>query len=176
MALIDYTYFQKRLLAIPNLNQEEIVGNLNNYIALHEPLYLESVLGYAMNKEFQEALAGTPAQKWIDLRDGAEYTDKCGSLQKWNGFVTSTKESPIAYYNYFYLVREGNTMLTGTGTVESKNENSNRVEPLVKLVDAYRYMVGYNRQLAAFIEANDSDYPTYAPTDKLIENIYYFGF
>lgn len=177
MAFTDYTYLQKRLIAIPNLNEEVILGNLNNYIALHEPLYRESVFGYAMNKEFEAGLSeGTPLTKWTNLRDGAEYTDSCGNVQKWTGFVNTLKESPIAYYVYFYLVREGNSILTGTGMVESRHENSDGVTPLVKLTDAWNYMVDYNRKLAAFIEANSSDYTTYAPTDKLIEKNNYFGF
>ena len=174
MALIDYTYFQERLIAIPNLSREEITARLNSYINFKEDEYLSKVLGYEMKTEFEAAIAGTPAQKWIDLRDGAEFSYN-GNLYKWTGFLNDLKDSPIAYYVYYWMIKEDNTLLTGTGTAITKNENSDRVTPLIKLVDSYVYMADKNRLLKAFIEANSSDYPSYAPTDYLIQKINYFG-
>lgn len=176
MALTDITYFEQRLIVVPNLNREEIEGQLNDYINLHEPDYREKTLGYQLNKEFQAGLEEvTIDEKWANLRDGAEYLDSCGKTQKWKGFNNSLKESPIAYYIYFNLVREDNNPLSSTGVIFTNNENSSRITPLFKTVDAYNYMVRYNRKLAEFIEANEDIYTSYDPSDKMIKSINYFG-
>ena len=102
MSLIDETYFDKRILSIPNTNRDEVVNNISNYIEKFEPEYLNKVLGYELNKEFIAGLEEeTPLQKWLDLRDGAEYADCNGRLQKWTGFVNAIKDSPIAFYVFW---------------------------------------------------------------------------
>jgi len=175
MSQIDETYFQQRLIAIPNLNEDSVSSRLQSYIDLKEDDYFIDVLGQELKDLYLSGIGEvTPDQKWTDLQNGAIF-ECSGRQMKWTGFLNDIKDSPIAYYTYFYLVREGNSILTGTGVVESVNENSNKITPLVKLVDAWSYMVKKNRLLKLFIEANISDYPEYDPTDCLIENINYFG-
>ena len=175
MPLIDNTYFENRLIAVPNQGREQILSDLNSYIEFKEDEYLINVLGYELNKEFQAGLLeATVLQKWKDLRDGAEFT-YCNKLYKWTGFVNAIKDSPIAYYTYYYYVRENNQSLQAVGVVFSQTENSNRVSPMLKLVDAWTYMVRKNRLLKMFLEVNEADYSTYDPDDSLTVSINEYG-
>lgn len=173
MSITDQTYFQKRLISIPALNNEFNLSQLNDYIELMENDYLDSVLGYQMRKEFLLGIGD--AGKWDNLLNGSEYTDCDGNLQKWIGFNNSIKESPIAYYIYFHKVREGDIILSTTGNIRTKNENSDRLLGYVNLVMAYNYMVRYNRSLAAYIEANENEYLSYEPNNKLTDTINIYG-
>jgi len=174
MNLIDHTYFQKRLTAIPTI-KEEVLQDLNDHIEKYEPEYLYSVLGVDLTDEFLAAIeAGSTDQRWLDLLNGVvfEYND---IKYKWGGFNNTIKESPIAYYVMNYFIRSNNTLFTGIGTVTSNSENSDRSGPTVKLVDVWNKMVEQNEILVLFIESRYSDYSTYAPFDSLIYKMNIYG-
>ena len=87
MSLINHTYFTDDLL-IPGLENQDIQGKVQNFIDKHEPALLMDLLGYELYKAFKDALAaGDPAQKWIDLRDGVEFTKLNGYNYLWPGFT-----------------------------------------------------------------------------------------
>ncbi len=138
--IIDYTYF-KGDIYIPNLNKTEVLENLNNFIAEYEKKILIDLLGYDLYKNFTEGIeADSPAQKWLDLRDGKEYTvDYDGSeyTVKWAGLKNAEKESLLAYFTYFYLVRSGAISLTGIGAVVNQSDNSNTVSPSSRIINAW---------------------------------------
>lgn len=171
--LIGQTYFQKRLISIPQLSDAANLKRLTDYIEMHENDYLDDVLGYEMRKAFLDGIGD--GDKWDNLLNGVEFTDLEGRLQKWTGFNNTIKESPIAYYVYFYKVKECNIILSTTGNVKTKNENSDRITGLVNLVDCWNYMVKYNLTLKSYLESNSTIYPEYDPIDTLTEKINYFG-
>lgn len=164
MPHIDYTYFQKRLTAIPNLGQANIKAQLNNYLDIYDEEYRVKVLGQQLNDEYIAGLEVQPPedieQRWLDLRDGAEF-QYGGITYKWKGFLRATKASPIANYVMWHIVRDGNDLLTGIGVVKSESENSVAYSPMHRMVNIWNQMVDDNRMLALFIYANRSDYPNY---------------
>lgn len=73
MSLIDESYFTGSL-TIPQLGQGAVIDNLDNFIQVHEPLFLQAALGYALWEDFVNGLmAPVIDQKWLDLRDGARF-------------------------------------------------------------------------------------------------------
>lgn len=127
-------YFIDPDINIPNPSSVET--GLNRYIDIYEKQILELALGYQLYKEFKTALAGTPAQKWIDLRDGKDYTVD-GSLVHWNGLVNAEKISLIAYYVFFNWYKDKTRLKSSSGTVLAKHDNGKGVNPRIELVNAF---------------------------------------
>jgi len=174
MNLIDHTYFQKRLTAIPNL-KEEVLQDLNDHIEKYEPEYLYSVLGVDLADEFITAIGGgSTDQKWLDLLNGAKF-EAHGRKYEWLGFNNAIKESAIAFYVMWHFIRNNNTLFTGIGTVTSDSENSNRTDPTRRLVTLWNNMVEQNEILALFLESGLAVYPNYAPFDTLTDTINIYG-
>lgn len=87
MALIDHTYFEAEIF-IPGRENQDILEKLQEFIETNEPVLLRELLGYELWKAFNEGLQEeTPLQKWIDLRDGAEFTAFNGYKTMWMGLT-----------------------------------------------------------------------------------------
>ena len=169
---IDYTYFINQI-NVPNAKNNNPAapipngGELDALITDQEPKFLECLFGYAMYKDYSEALVeyaeviDTLPEKWKAIRVGSEYTSVNGVLRKWKGFVNTEKNSPIANYVYVQLLSHRAASLTGIGTKGTASENSVAVSPIHKQVPAWNSMVDMNIELHNFILANKEDYPNY---------------
>ena len=138
MSLKDTTYFV-RDINVPLSSNSTLNSVFTNSVLRYENEILKNLLGYTLWKEFTDAIAvvGNPAQKWVDLRDGADFSfDFNGHTinTHWNGLVNSEKVSLIAYYVYYQHRVNHESEYTGIGEVVAKGENSKRVSPLDKLV------------------------------------------
>lgn len=163
MSLIDETYFKGRInLADISDSTDVVTGNTvnNTFIPLYETEYLKRALGYEMYKAFTNALAESPATKWTDLRDGAEYT--IGSkTYKWDGLINSDKVSPIANYVYCEYLRAQAIQVRANGTSVNQKQNSTAVSPAQKISSAWQDMNEMNKSLWQFINTNIDDYPEF---------------
>lgn len=125
--IIDSTYFIREI-KLPNLNQSASLSELNSYIEKYEAEILKDLLGYQLYSDFITAIAeDEPDQKWVDLRDGAEFSFDFGGktiTRKWNGLKNSDKVSLIAYYVWFFYHRKFMQRITETGIATSQSENS----------------------------------------------------
>lgn len=149
MSLIDSTYFRAELL-IAGLSNT-IDGNatrLTSFINKYEARYLKDLLGDDLYAEFISGITVDPIDaKWIDLQ---------------NKIVNSTtKESPIANYVYYYFQRDATTSTVGVGESNQISENANSASSVDKQIRAWNEMVDYNRKLVKFIQENKADYPSY---------------
>lgn len=157
MSIIDAAYFTEGELRFPIDNTDDI----QFYIDEHEPNILKRLFGYALYKEFTEALAGTPAQKWIDLRDGAEYTDRSGNLQKYEGIYYI-----IADYVFYNIIPDFQYYTTDSGIKGGDTENAQNANPRYKQSFAWNDMVNRAYRLDEFIlVSNDADSSTYENYD-----------
>jgi len=163
--IIDNTYFTNELtLPVDNIN-------IQLYIDEHEPIILKTILGYALYKEFTDALSSSPAQKWVDLRDGKEYTDNQGNTQKYEGI-----KSIIADYVFFEIVSDKQWITTDGGVKIANTENSEFGNPRYKQRFANTDMVNRIVYLNEFINSvNDlvaDTYDNYLPTTIIKGNIF----
>jgi len=123
---IDSTYFRDEIRLSINTNQVE---EFNNFITKIEKEVLISFLGYDLYKAFIEGLeAGSPEQKWLDLRDGCEYQveDENGNdvYVQWIGLMNTEKKSMLAYFVYYFWMRLSQTTNTPSGEFKTVDENN----------------------------------------------------
>ncbi len=148
MSIVQTTDFQLNE-ALPI---DGILGSaLQKYIDKYERIILSRVLGYELYKEFNTAIAGgSPALKWTELRDGAEYTDTY--LEYFEG----VKDLAVDYI-YFKFIQQNNEYSTSVGIKKVLTENSENITPNNKVVIAYNDMVDINEQLRKFIPAKNAE-------------------
>jgi len=175
MTLINNTYFLRRKTTIPNQNSPAVLDNLDSYISVYESEYRDKVLGVTLNDELEAGLGEvTIDPKWLVLRDGATFT-YLDVTYRWKGFNNILKDSTIALYVFWVLVRDGNTEFTGVGTISSVSENADRVSPIHLLVITWNRMVCDNTILEKFLLANEADYSSYKPQDTLTKTMNVYG-
>jgi len=166
MSIIDHTFFQKGQLKLPIDN----ITDWQFFIDKHEPEILNEILGYELARDFQSALAGTPDQKWVDLRDGGEYTDGNDYLQKYEGIYYI-----IADYVYFNIISDKQNYATDSGVKRGLTDNSEIANPKYKQVWAWADMKVRINSMDEFINyTNDlvSDtYANYNPKDIGLTNV-----
>lgn len=162
MPLIDQTYFFGELL-IPNKSSN--ANSLNEYINEHENRLLVDLLGYELHKLFAAGIAApSPAEKWLAIRDGKEYTNRSGVFTKWVGLKFSqgtAQKSLIANYVYWHWMQDMASFTTGSGEKTADNQNAVTASPASKMVRAWNQMVEWNRELVEFLLTNATDYPEF---------------
>lgn len=176
MALIDHTYFVGALtIGDISSGNSPVVGNTVNtrFIPTYEKEYLLKALGYPLYKAFIEGIAVlTPDQKWIDLRDGVDYTvnDK---LYRWNGFINSDKVTPIANYVFCEYLTVNAVQSNGIGTAGADQQNATRYSPSDKIQRVWYDMQDMNDSLEHYLRNHEDEYPEYANCDWGYWRIWY---
>lgn len=163
MSLIDSTYFKGRIyLPTSPAGANTIIGDTvsDDFIPQYEKEYLVKALGYQLYKAFTDALAGSPATKWTDLRDGVDYTIG-ENTYRWNGFINSDKVSPIAYYVYSEYMGSQAQMNNGTGVKISTQQNATNYSPSQKIMYASAQMLKLNESLYHYLNNHTDDYTEY---------------
>lgn len=100
-------------------------------------------------------------QRWLDLLDGKEF-EYGGRNYSWNGCEPTDKLTPIANYVYYKYMEEKASDNTLVGTATGAVDNNTRVNPIVKMVDAWNGMVEMNKTLWYFLKANQDVYPEWS--------------
>lgn len=160
--IINNTYFENELsLPIDNINVQLFIDE-------HEPIVLRKLLGYALYKEFKAALdGGTPDQKWIDLRDGVEYIDNSGNLQKYDGLKIIITE-----YVFIKIVRDKQNHTTDSGVKIDSSDNAENYNPRYKQVFAQNDMVDRIVLMNEYINVINLEIPdTYDTYDNYLHGI-----
>ena len=149
--IIDTTYF----IIDTELSVDEIQNELTSYIDRFEPEILTMILGYDLKKQFVDALAGTPAQKWLDLRDGKDFTVD-GIYYNWKGMANTLKNSLIAKYVYYQYLVNTNSFTSNNGIKLVNSENAINTNPRQKQCLAYNSMVNDIKKMDYFINNQNS--------------------
>ena len=110
--------------------------NFNNIVTEKQEEYLKFLLGDYLYYLFVAAIDSvTPDQKWIDLRDGADFQveNKGETLTlKWKGLKNMLK-----YFMYYEYQVENVSKNTIASESKKKNVNSSFVNPSNKIVDKF---------------------------------------
>lgn len=155
LALSD---FEVRPYRIPDQEENK---DLLDFIEAREEDILRGLLGTATYNEFVTAIGGSPAQKWIDLRDGETYT--IGDTEyEYRGLVDLLVPCVFALW-----VKETNDKYTNSGTVRnSPAMNSTALSPSRRISEAYCKFLekvgdecNHEDNLYGFMYANQADYP-----------------
>jgi hypothetical protein len=159
MPIIDTSYFYGDL-SIAQIENEAVEANVKRFIKQYEPELLTELFGYELYKNY---LAGVATeQKYKDILNGKEYTNRAGKLSKWNGLKNTTlSQSPIANYLYYWYLRDQASVTTGTGEKTANAQNASNASPRTKMARAWNQMVKWNCELVEFLLSNQSDYPEF---------------
>ena len=167
--LIDATYFIGEI-EIPNLNQPEVATDMLHSITLYEKEVLTDLLGYAMWKDLQAAIAApVVGDKWDKLINGEEFTytpsNGVAITTMWEGLKGADKKSLIAYFVYFKHREKRSSYNAGVGIeVEAKTDNSIQSSLYVKLVDIWNeFLAMYGITDCDYVASSEevvSAYPT----------------
>jgi hypothetical protein len=164
MATIDASYFFGDLL-VAQKSEQSVANSLGWFIDEYEPRLLTDLFGYELYKNYNAGLAADPpAQKWLDIRDGKEYTNRCGIVSKWKGLKFldgSAKKSPIANFVYYHWLKDKASDTTASGEKTTANQNSIDASPGIKMVRAWNQMVEWNCELVEFLLSNQDVYPEF---------------
>jgi len=168
MSLIDKTYFVHDI-NIPDDDYEALAPIITRY----EKEILISLFGYALWKLINAYNSGTSPQRIKDIVEGKEYTVS-GETIKWNGLQNTDKISLIAYYVFYWYLRNETTRTSTLGEVGSKNENAIPASPAQRLSGAWhrlRELYGFASQdslIASaynFMTEHESNYDEWVFTD-----------
>lgn len=160
MALIDVTYFINSI-NIPNTDNPTVSEELTALINASEPQFLRALMGAELYTAFKAGIqAESPDQRWLDLRDGKDYTYQ-GDTKNWEGLRNATtKQSLIADYTFFEWVNQRVQQWSGTAVVQSTTQdNATAVSPAKVMSRAWNSMTQSAASFYAFMEANESTYP-----------------
>jgi hypothetical protein len=159
MPLIDTSYFYGDL-SIAQITNEAVEANVQRFIKQYEPELLADLLGYELYKNYLAGVA--TVQKYKDIRDGKEYTNRAGKLAKWRGLKNnSISQSLIANYVYYWYLRNEASITTGTGEKTANAQNASNASPRVKMTRAWNQMAKWNMELVEFLVSNQTDYPEF---------------
>lgn len=171
--IIDYTYFIGDI-NLPQAGSTDGQAYVNRFITIYETEFLQLVLGYDLWKAFTDGLAaGSPDQKWIDIRDGKEFADLSGKNKKWIGFKNTDLKSAIANYVYYKIMEDQQTQTTAIGEAKNNAENATMVTASFKMVNAWNRMVSMCLVLKDFLDANSDTYTEWKTTSIYYRNDLY---
>lgn len=132
MSFIDASYFVWEI-NIPNTDETAVAERLTLFISKYEPLFLQKLFGYPLYKAFVAGMTvtppATPAQRFLDMLYGKEYTDLQGRIQKWKGIIVTdspvfTVSGNLAYKKPVYItagVTPGFMPNTNVATLDGTN-------------------------------------------------------
>ena len=141
MAIIDYTYFQRGIAAIPDIDTVEVKAEVIHLINEHEPQLLQGIMGYPLWKVFDNDISSTtPTSRFADILNGTEYVGADGQTYYWNGLKGRNNISLIADYVYFMYRRLKTTVYTSTGEVLLSSDVGKRTPSSQKMNEAWNRM------------------------------------
>lgn len=149
MSIVTTSDFVGQLM-IAQIEQANVAVNVQRYIDMYEPEYLQRALGYALYDVYRVQVAlPTPNPVYVALRDGAVYTDYYGEQRKYSGL-----KQAAAKYIYYHYLRDNSTFTTGSG--EKTIDKGNAANSVDKQVRSWNTMVRINKELRAYIYANNA--------------------
>jgi len=118
MSLIDSTYFINDI-SLDTGTYSDIAASITKY----ERQLIESIFDYADAQLILDEEEGAFEQAVIN---GDTYTIS-GITYKWKGLANLELESPIAYYVYYYHLRNLSSVTTNVGNVQANMENGKNI-------------------------------------------------
>lgn len=127
----------KKPYLIPNLDQPEYLTAFPAFVERFETEFLKKVLGSYFSEAFiaglNVVLPATPDQRWIDIRDGAQYNELgSGKKYKWIGM----KEVFIRLI-YAAWLQDGYSLWTEVGEGVENTENADTSTPAHRITRAF---------------------------------------
>ena len=137
---LTYTDFSG--LIIFDTESESSKAFLNDVIADVQKRILIDLLGYDLYLQFETGLsAGSPDQKWLDLRDGANFSSTYENISYTLHFG-GVKQMLKLFTAFYYQVAISNKM-TFAGQVQNVFENSKVVNQNINIIKNYNKAIDF---------------------------------
>ena len=168
MSLIDKTYFVQEI-NIPDSDYSGLTATITKY----EKEILMKLLGYELYTLVAAYNVSTSPQRIKDIVEGKEY-EVNGYTIKWVGLANADKESLIAYYVFYWYLRNKTTVTSVLGETRAVSENTVNASPAQRLSGAWQRlleMYGYPGQDSLipsaynFLSEHESDYDEWVFTN-----------
>jgi hypothetical protein len=170
--LIDNTYFIREI-SLPS-KWLETGGLIESYIPMYEAQVLTELLGYTEYKSLKtEIEAGSYSSKWKNFVEGVEYEVEYNGVTQtvnWNGLINAEKISFIAYYIYYFIIKDHITKTDSLGELLSLSENATRINPADKMAyswNRYTELYGCTGDTVVtpsayrYLKENEDTYPAW---------------
>lgn len=156
--IIDYTFFQREL-EVPNVDEinSKSLTTLNQFIDEKCSLFMLNALGPVVFNQLKSLLVNgllpeaispnAELQKYWRLVNGTTY-DKDGVTFIWDGLRVvkgSYKTSVLAYYTYYYWLRNEVTYMSGVGEVKGNAKGAIMANSNRRLTETWNKMVSLNQ-------------------------------
>ena len=139
------------------LDSDYETTTFNTFISELQYEALIDLMGYPCYNDFETGLGVVPIDaKWTNLRDGVDYNDCSGYLNKWRGLKYMLL--PLVFSKWIEFNHYKQDI---TGTLISQNENSTPVDLwfLKKIANkAYNEYIKRYNEAYNFMYTNESDY------------------
>lgn len=158
---------------IPNTDNLAVSERLGVFISEYEEKCFISLFGYSFYKLYKDSIL---SDRMILIKDGGEYNDCFGELQKWDGIVKNNK-SLLAYYIYYNFQESSATLTTGVSTSVSNTDGGASVSPAEKMVKAWNEYSVLASNLLNFLwfkrsVNNQRLYPEFTSTQLRVSSAY----
>jgi hypothetical protein len=164
--ILNYTDFVAPY-SIPDGGDNTYIEQLNSWLPVWQADYLIKCLGYRTYKSLIANLElPSPAQKWLNLLNGAEYVDESGSLQYYEGL-----KKMLLNFSYALFCREFETYVTPTGEKIGKQQNSD-TSLMPKFFRFYNYGVDIYTNTKDFCAYWSDEFPDFEQEKMNYSNQY----
>lgn len=159
MSLIDVTYFERGILAIPNTSAVHVSEAVQDAINLFENELLENVFGYELAALLTSL---TPEPRFDEILNGCTFTynDK-----KYKMVGLKSIYSPISYYVMYNYLNDNKSLLTGIGEVLMSSENSTKINPVSRMVKCWNRMSDEVNVIVKYLKENSDIFPEWIDND-----------
>ncbi len=159
MTFLDSTDFLEIPYKIPNQDETR---SFESWIAIEEAKILKEILGLPLYNAFIEGLdtSGTIEDKWLDLRDGAEY-DLYDTTYEYLGLVDLMKPEIYSRWvgiNYRKLTTAGVVINQGQQNTTTNNPDVEYAQYHNEFVNKVGCMYKQDNSLYGFLTVNEEDY------------------
>ncbi len=162
MAIIDYTYFQKAPVIVPNIATTPApyaarLAELNQYILIYEEEFLRLLWG----DDLYDAYVATPS--------AARFTALIAKLRD-----STNKVSPIANYVYIRYQQDHQQVVTSSGDKETTNAGMTSAVNVQMYSNIINHMVSMAERVYDYMADNSATYPEWQ-CDFAFQKTYLFG-
>jgi hypothetical protein len=160
--IVDETFFVGEI-NIPNTSKPEIKNSLTIFIEKYESELLTDLLGKELFNLVEDARGDD--RIYVLILGTDKYTVD-GLVGSWRGLnysygsgVTGQTYSLIAYYIYWWWMKDKQIWGSGVGTSRVKPQNAEVMPIYMKLITAWNKFSEETLELYNFLSANQSIYP-----------------
>ena len=122
-SLINPSFFHTGI-SVPNIGNPMVNERVQGFINLYEPECLRLLFGSRLAEAF---IASPQDARMVDLISGANYQSQYNNTLKWNGLIEPNNISLIAFYVYYYMMKDMASETTGIGEKIVEVENTQTV-------------------------------------------------